>query len=319
MTDKNKTALITGGAGFIGSNIAHTLVEQGWSIRILDNLSTGQFARLDDIKNDIDFIEGSILDDDLLRHALIGIDTIFHLAAKISVPESVEQPTDYQLVNGTGTLNLLNCARDANVRRIIHSSTSAIYGDDPRQPKLESPSPDPISPYAISKYTGELYMTAYAKLHNMQTISLRYFNVFGPGQDPKSQYGAAIPSITARILSGQQPIIYGDGEQTRDFCFIGNVVHANILAATADNIAGQVVNIGCGKAISVNGIVKAANTFLSLNVDPIYEPPRPGDVRESLADISHAKKIINYTPQVEFDEGMKLSVQWYKNSDYIKK
>jgi UDP-glucose 4-epimerase len=230
------------------------------------------------------------------------------------VPESVKRPGDYHEVDATGTLQLLEAAAAAagDVRRFIYASTSAIYGDAPEQPKLESMRGLPISPYGIAKYAGELYVSAFAKLRNLQTISLRYFNVFGPGQDPKSQYGAAIPSIVSKIIADQRPVIYGNGQQTRDFCHVSNVVHANLLAADAPRLSGEVVNIGCGVRVSVNRIVQLANELLGKKVESIYESPREGDVMDSLADISAAKTVLGYEPIIHFDEGLRQSIDWYK-------
>jgi len=307
-----RTALVTGGAGFIGSHIVHTLLERGYRVRVIDSLiGSGSWRRLADVQKDVETIEGDIRDRAAVQKAVNGVDVIFHKAALVSVPESVAKPEDYQAVDATATLSLLIAAKDAGVRRVIYASTSAIYGDDPVQPKVESMRGVPISPYGIAKYAGELYLTAYAKLHGMQTISLRYFNVFGPGQDPKSQYGAAVPSIVNKILHDEPPTIYGDGMQTRDFCHVSNVVHANLLAAEAASLSGEVVNIGCGRRVTVNRIVELTNQLLGKNVKPINAPPRDGDVRDSLADISLSGEVLGYQPIKHFDEGLKESIEWY--------
>ncbi len=308
----NRLFLVTGGGGFIASHIVHALVARGERVRVLDNLSgCKSWRRLDDVRGRIELIEGSILEQHTLDRAVQGVDVVFHKAALVSVPESVADPIAYHDTDATATLRLLEAARRANVQRVIYASTSAIYGDAPEQPKTESMRGVPISPYGIAKYAGELYLSAYATLHGMQNISLRYFNVFGPGQDPKSQYGAAVPSIVSKVLTDTPPTIYGDGEQTRDFCHVSNVVHANLLAADAPHLAGEVVNIGCGVRVSVNRIVQLANELLGKHVQPHHEPPRPGDVRDSLADITLAKTVLQYHPITHFDDGLKQSIEWY--------
>ncbi len=308
------TILVTGGAGFIASHLTHALVARGHAVRVLDNLSgCGSWRRLEDLGDKIQRLQGDVLDPAIIEKAAAGIDAIYHHAAAVSVPESVADPLRYHAVCGTGTLNLLEAARKAGVQRFIYASTSAAYGESPEQPKTESMRTVPLSPYGIAKLTGEMYVTAYAHLHGLKTISLRYFNVFGPGQDPKSQYGAAVPSIVAKILAGQSPTIYGDGEQTRDFCFIDNIVHANLLALQA-NIAGQAINIGCGRRVSVNTIVSESNRLLGTQVQSTYAPARPGDVRDSLANIQLARQIIGYEPIVHFEQGLKQSIHWYQSN-----
>jgi UDP-glucose 4-epimerase len=308
----SKLALVTGGAGFIGSHIVHTLLERGYRVRVLDSLvGPGSWRRLADVRDSLEAVQGDIRDASAVRSAVAGVDVIFHKAALVSVPESVKRPGEYHAVDATATLTLLEEARAAGVKRLIYASTSAVYGEAPEQPKAETMRGLPISPYGIAKYAGELYFSAFAKLYGMQTISLRYFNVFGPGQDPLSQYGAAVPSIVSKILAGEPPVIYGDGEQTRDFCHVSNVVHANLLAAEARSLAGEVVNIGCGKRVSVNRIVALANELLGKNVRPNHAPPREGDVRDSLADITEARRVLGYEPITTFDTGLRQSIQWY--------
>jgi nucleoside-diphosphate-sugar epimerase len=243
-----------------------------------------------------------------------GVDVIFHLAARVSVAESVHEPMLYHEVDATGTLNVLEAARRAGVNRVVYSATSAAYGDDPEQPKRETMVPAPGSPYAVAKFAGECYVSAYARLHGMRNVSLRYFNVFGPGQNPKSQYGAAIPNIVSRMLRGERPTIYGDGEQTRDFCHVANVVRANLLAAESDRAAGQVVNVGCGVAISVNQIVRSVNAITGLNVQAEHVAPRPGEIRHSLADISAARELLGYEPVLMFEEGLAKAIEWYRGN-----
>ncbi|MDB5326737.1 MAG: biosynthesis protein WbpP [Phycisphaerales bacterium] len=311
MPDRQQV-LVTGGAGFIGSHIVHALVGRGHSVRVLDDLrGSGSWRRLEDLGDKIERIVGDVCDPAVVAKTCAGVQLIFHKAALVSVPESVSRPADYHAVDATATLRLLIAARDAGVKRVVYASTSAIYGDAPEQPKVESMRGLPLSPYGIAKYTGELYMTAFAVLYGMENISLRYFNVFGPGQDPKSQYGAAVPGIVTRVLTDQPPTIYGDGEQTRDFCHVSNIVHANMLAADAPKLAGEVVNIGCGRRVTVNRIVELANQLLGKQVKPNHEPARPGDVRDSLADISLARSVLGYEPIKHFDEGLADSIDWY--------
>lgn len=312
MAHEPRTALVTGGAGFIGHHLAHALVVRGVKTRVLDDLSRGSLERLRDIASDIEFIEGSVLDEGKLKQALRGVEVVFHHGALASVPQSVEQPLEYHEVDATGTLKVLEVARQAGVKKVIYAASSSAYGDQPELPKRETQLPAPISPYAVAKYVGELYLSVYAELHGMETLSLRYFNVFGPHQDPKSLYGAAIPAIVSRVVQGVSPTIYGDGEQTRDFCYIENVVEANLLAARTPGLKGQVVNVACGQRVSVNDIVRQANAYLGSAVKPVYAPPRAGDVRDSWADISAAAALIGYRPKVFFEEGLRRWIDWYK-------
>jgi UDP-glucose 4-epimerase len=313
-----KTALVTGGAGFIGHHLTHALVARGVKTRVIDDLSRGLAARLKDIASQIEFVEASILCDDKLAHAVKGVDVIFHQGAWASVPQSVEMPLEYHEIDATGTLKMLEAARKAGVRKVVYAASSSAYGEQPELPKREDQLPSPISPYAVAKYVGELYLSVYAQLHGIETISLRYFNVFGPHQDPKSLYGAAIPAIVSRIVKGISPTLYGDGEQTRDFCYIDNVVDANLRAASTAGLKGQVVNIACAQRTSVNDIVRLANKLLGTNVKPTYAPPRVGDVRDSFADISRAKSLIGYEPKIFFEEGLRRWIEWYKGSEYMK-
>lgn len=307
------TVLVTGAAGFIASHVSRGLTTSGYTVRAFDNLSGGfGWTRLTDLGNKIERIAASILDADAVARAVQGVDAVIHHAALVSVPESVARPLDYHEVDATGTLRLLEAARQAGVPKFIYASSSAAYGDAPEQPKHEFFRAAPVSPYAVAKYTGELYVSAYAAVHQLRTISLRYFNVFGPGQNPKSQYGAAIPMIVGKLVCGERPTIFGDGEQTRDFCFIDNIVRANLLSVAAPNLAGQAVNIGCGRRVSVNDVVNKTNALLGTSIKPQCDPPRPGDVRDSLADISLARQVLGYEPLVHFDEGLVRSIEWYK-------
>ncbi|MGE3182512.1 MAG: SDR family oxidoreductase [Phycisphaerae bacterium] len=307
-----KNCLVTGGAGFVGGHVVRGLLQRGQNVRVLDNLSTGKAQNLDDVRSDIEFIAGDICDPQTCADAMKGIDTVFHLAARASVPRSIEFPVETNQANVTGTINLLLAARDEGCSRFVYSASSSAYGDTPTLPKIETMTPNPLSPYAVSKLAAEHYCHAFANVYGMQTISLRYFNVFGPRQDPNSAYAAVIPAFVTRMVRGEQPVIYGDGEQTRDFCFVDNVVAANLQAATTEGVSGEVVNIGCGERTSLNSIVHEINRHLGTRLAPMYQPGRPGDVRDSLASIDAAKRIIGYTPQVFFAEGLERSIAWYR-------
>ncbi len=306
--------LVTGGAGFIGSHIVRRCLGKGHDVRVLDDLSTGKRANLEEVLGDIEFVEGSITDLDTVRNCVKGVDTVFHLAARASVPRSVEQPGPANEINVTGTVNLLIAAREAGARRLVYSASSSAYGDTPVMPKHVDMKPIPLSPYAVSKLAAEHYCACWYHVYGFETVSLRYFNVFGPRQDPHGAYAAVIPAFVSRMLKGERPVIFGDGEQSRDFCFIDNVVSANLLAAEAEQLHGQVVNIACGERTTLNEIVKDINRLLGTNVEPIYEDPRPGDVKHSLADISTAREVLGYQPLIMFPEGLERSIDWYKQN-----
>ena len=304
--------LVTGGAGFIGSHITRRLLELGHSVRVLDNFSTGHRKNLAEVESQIEVIEGDIRDRELAPQAMANVDGVFHLAARASVPRSVEFPWEANDVNVSGTLNLLIAARDAKVRRFVYSASSSAYGESPTLPKIETMAPAPLSPYAVSKLAAEQYCACFAHVYGMQTLALRYFNVFGPRQDPNSAYAAAIPAFVSHMLRGEPPTIFGDGEQSRDFCFIENVVNANLLAFQAEKTAGEVVNIACGERITLNRIIELINEHLDTQVEATHTDPRPGDVRHSLASIDAAKRVIGYEPKVMFAEGLARSIDWYK-------
>jgi UDP-glucose 4-epimerase len=306
------TCLVTGGAGFIGSHIVRRLLELGCSVRVLDDLSTGKRENLAEVAGQIELVEGDIRDVAVVERCMKGVEVVFHLAARASVPRSVEQPRPAHEVNVTGTLNLLIAARDAGVRRFVYSASSAAYGDTPTLPKTVDMRPQPLSPYAVSKLAAEHYCACWSHVYGLPTVSLRYFNVFGPRQDPKGPYAAVIPAFVSRMLRGQRPVVFGDGEQSRDFCYIDNAVSANLLAADAAELHGEVVNIACGERTTLNQIVAALNELLGTDLAPEYQPPRPGDVRHSLADISDARRLLGYQPQVMFPEGLRRSIEWYK-------
>jgi UDP-glucose 4-epimerase len=306
--------LVTGGAGFIGSNICKRLVSQGCFVRVVDNLLTGKKSNLADIIDKIEFIQADMGDEDVARSAMKDIDFCLHQGALPSVPRSVDNPaaTHQHCLNATFTLLL--AARDAGIKRFVYASSSSAYGDTPTLPKVETMPPNPLSPYAAAKLAGEYYCSVFYTVFGLETISLRYFNVFGPHQDPTSQYAAAIPAFVTAILKGCQPTVYGDGEQSRDFTYVDNVVEANLLAARVKKTCGEVVNIACGQAVTVNEVIDIINELLGKNIKPIYADSRPGDVKHSLADITLAKKLIGFKPKVSFRDGLQEAIGWYQEN-----
>lgn len=306
--------LITGGAGFIGSNIAETLVRQGEVVRVLDNCSTGRLSNLDSCIKNIEFIHGDIRDLAQVREAMEGIDYVLHQAAVPSVGRSVDDPITTNESNVTGTLNVLVAARDAGVRRVVYAGSSSSYGNSEILPKREDMPARPISPYAISKYTGEQYCRVFYELYGLETVVLRYFNVFGPRQNPDSQYAAAVPTFINAITDNRQTTIFGDGEQSRDFTFVENVVQANILACHAEGAAGEVFNIACGKRTTINRLVEIIKGILGYDGECVYDQERRGDVRHSLADISKARRILGYEPLVDLETGLERTIGWFKAS-----
>ncbi|MGD8450319.1 MAG: SDR family oxidoreductase [Phycisphaerae bacterium] len=306
--------LVTGGAGFIGSHVVRRLLARGDRVRILDDMSTGRPANLADIRADVDFVEGDIRDLPTVQRAATGTAAVFHLAARASVPRSVAEPLPANDVNITGTLNVLLAARDAGAERVIYSASSSAYGDTPTLPKIETMTPQPLSPYAVGKLAAENYCTCFHTCYGLQTISLRYFNVFGPRQDPNSQYAAVIPAFVTHMVSGRRPVIFGDGEQSRDFCYIDNVVNANLLALEAAELGGAVVNIACGERTTLNEIVRLINGQLGTDLAAEHQDPRVGDVRHSLADVAAAKRVIGYEPKIFFQEGLARSIEWYRQN-----
>ncbi|RIK63469.1 MAG: LPS biosynthesis protein WbpP [Planctomycetota bacterium] len=303
--------LVTGGAGFIGSHIVQRLVEQGRRVRVLDNFATGRRENLTEVAGRIELIEGDMADPQIAQRACQGVDVVLHQAAIPSVPKSVADPATSHRANVEGTFQLLVAAREAGVRRFVYAGSSSAYGESKTLPKVETMATDPLSPYAVQKLTGEYYCRAFARCYGMQTLTMRYFNVFGPRQDPKSQYAAAIPAFVTSILRSQPPTVYGDGEQTRDFTYIENVVEANLLAATAPRTAGEVINVACGGHVTVNEIIRDINKLLGKDIQPSYVPARNGDIRHSWADISLAEKVIGYRPKVTFAEGLQRAINWY--------
>jgi UDP-glucose 4-epimerase len=305
--------LITGGAGFIGSNIAEYLVGQGRSVRIFDNFSSGKRANVQSFADQAEIIEGDLRDPKSIQQGVKDVHYVLHLGAIPSVPRSVENPQATNEANITGTVNLLVAARDAGVKRVVFTSSSSVYGDTPTLPKREDMPPSPLSPYAIQKITGEYYASVFWRLYGLETVSLRYFNVFGPRQDPQSQYAAVIPRFITAILRNQSPVIFGDGSQTRDFSHVENVIQANVLACEAPKEAlGQAFNIACGGRISLLDLVATVNKILGKNVKPQLDPARPGDILHSQADIAKAKKFLGWNPVVSFPEGIAKTVAWYQ-------
>lgn len=306
--------LVTGGAGFIGSHLTEALLKVGHLVQVLDNFSTGKRENLafNERYPSFEIIEGDIRDLAVCQKAVKGMEYVFHQAALPSVQRSVEDPLASHLVNGDGTLNLLIAARDAGVKRLIYASSSSIYGDTPTLPKKEEMPPNPLSPYALQKYIGEQYCRLFFQLYGLETVSLRYFNIFGPRQDPNSVYSAVIPRFIDALVSGLPPIVYGDGEQSRDFTYVDNVVQANLLAMSAEALNGEVMNVACGKRTSLNQLLKILQDILGSRVSPIYQEPRQGDVKHSLADIQKAKQFLNYEPQVEIGMGLRKTVEYFQ-------
>ena len=305
--------LITGGAGFIGGHIAERLVRDGKSIRILDDLSSGQESNLAPCGGRAEVIRGDIRDAAVVAQAVAGVRVVFHLAAIPSVPKSVADPVTTHDVNVSGTLNLLVAARDAKVQRVVFSSSSAVYGETPELPKREDMTPTPISPYGMHKLMGEQYCRLFHQLYRIETVCLRYFNVFGPRQDPASAYAAAIPKFITAILAGRAPVVFGDGGQTRDFTYVENVVEANLAAArTGAGAVGGVFNIACGQRISVNDLIQAIARVVGRDVTPKYDPPRVGDVLHSEADISRAARFLGFRPPMDLASGLSRTIEWFR-------
>ena len=306
--------LVTGGAGFIGSSIAAELVKRGEEVVVLDDLSTGSEENLASIRKHATFIRGDIREAQVVRDAMSGVDYVFHEAALASVPRSIEDPLHVTDVNARGTLVVLEEARRAGVKRLVYAASSSAYGDSESLPKVESMPARPLSPYAASKLMGEHYCAVYSHVYGLSTVSLRYFNIFGPRQDPQSPYAAVIPIFARHLIEGAPPTIFGDGEQSRDFTFIENVVAANLLAVHCEKARGQVVNIACGERYTLNELFGAMAAIVGSSVKPRYAPPRPGDVRHSQADISAARRLFGYEVRVRFEEGIRRTLAWYRGA-----
>jgi len=309
--------LVTGGAGFIGSNIVKALLNRGDWVRVLDDFSTGKQENLSlpgispDLMNNLEALEGDIADLATCRQAVDGIQYILHQAAIPSVPRSVALPLESNRANIDGTLNLLVAARDAGVKRLIFASSSAVYGNAPGFPRKETIAPAPLSPYAVQKLTVEHYLRIFYELYGLETVSLRYFNVFGPHQDPDSEYAAVIPLFIKALLAGAQPTVYGDGEQSRDFTYVDNVVYGNLLAVEAEDAPGKVMNLACGGQLSLNQLLALLRDITGSDVEAVYTDPRPGDVRHSRADITLSEQVLNYKTQVSLEEGLRRTVDYF--------
>jgi UDP-glucose 4-epimerase len=304
--------VVTGGGGFIGSHIVEELLHRNQTVRVIDNFSTGRRENVEEFSGDIELIEEDIASTpDLARH-LRGADYVIHQAAIPSVPKSIIQPVPSHHANVTGTFNLLLASRDAGVKRVVYASSSSLYGDSITLPKHEGMMPNPLSPYGAQKLFGEMYCQVFTRTYGLETAALRYFNVFGPRQDPSSQYSGVLSLFITAVLQGKQPKIYGDGLQSRDFTYVKNVVEANLLACTVPGVAGEAFNVACGDRITVNSTLQLINKIVGMDVTPIYADPRPGDIKHSQADISKAQSKLGYNPQVNFEEGLRHTIDWYR-------
>ncbi|HZE64516.1 MAG TPA: SDR family oxidoreductase [Pyrinomonadaceae bacterium] len=312
-------ALVTGGAGFIGSHIASGLIRSGARVRIIDDLSTGYRENVEEIGGDVDFVKASLADETAVHKVLEDVELVFHEAAIPSVPRSVEDPRQTHIASVDSTFSLLLASRDRRVRRVVYAASSSAYGDQPTLPKVETMLPDPLSPYAVAKLVGEYYCQVFTRVYELETVSLRYFNVFGPRQDPSSQYSGVISRFIGALLSDQRPVIYGDGEQSRDFTYIDNVVAANLKAAETTKGIGQVINIANGERVTLNQLLDHLKKLTGKDeVQVDYQDPRRGDVRDSLADITRAREFLDFAPQVDLQTGLKLTMDWWKNSRFAK-
>lgn len=310
-------ALVTGGAGFIGSHIASELVTRGARVRVIDDLSTGYSENLAEIDGDLDFIQASVADETALKRALEDVELVFHQAAIPSVPRSVESPEQTHIASVDATFFLLLASREKKVRRVIYAASSSAYGDQPTLPKVEDMLPDPLSPYAVAKLVGEYYCQVFTRVYNLETISLRYFNVFGPRQDPSSQYSGVISRFIASLLSDQKPVIYGDGEQSRDFTYVSDVVEANLKASETKKGIGSIMNIASGQRITLNQLLREIKELTGKSDETAdYQQPRAGDVLHSLADISRARELLEFEPRVGLREGLQLTIDWWKHSRF---
>jgi UDP-glucose 4-epimerase len=305
-------ALVTGGAGFIGSHLVERLLEQGRDVRVVDNFSTGRRANIEHLLEKIDLREADIRDLDAMREAMKDIDVVFHEAALASVPRSVDDPVTSNEVNVVGTLNVLMAARDAGVRRVVYASSSSVYGEAPELPKTEVMRPLPMSPYAVGKLAGEHYCVSFNGLYDIETVCLRYFNVFGPRQDPTSQYAAAVPIFTSALLRGDLPTIYGDGEQSRDFTYVSSVVEANVLAGESKRAPGGVFNVARGDTVTVNELFASLTRLIGVDIEATFADARPGDIKHSYADITQAREVLGYVPLLGFEDGLRLTISWFR-------
>src|SRR5713226_8561313 len=304
--------LVTGGAGFIGSNTVEELVRRGDSVVVLDDLSSGREDNLAEFRNKITFIKGSITDLEVVRKAMHEAEYVLHLAARTSVPRSVKDPIDTNKINIEGTLNVLVAAKELKVKRVVFAASSSAYGETPTLPKVETMQPQPISPYGVTKYVGELYGQTFGRCYGLENVALRYFNIFGPRQDPSSPYSGVLAKFCTAFLEDTPPVVFGDGEQTRDFTYVENAVKANLLACETPNVSGKVFNVGVGGRVSLNEVVRALGKITGKTLEAKYDPPRDGDIRDSQADITQAKELLGYEPQVSFEEGLARTFEWYR-------
>ncbi|HEX6700495.1 MAG TPA: SDR family oxidoreductase [Gaiellaceae bacterium] len=300
--------LVTGGGGFIGSNLVRALLEHGHEVRVLDNFSTGNRANLDDVEDDIELVEGELRSYERVHAATRGVEVVFHQGALPSVPRSVQDPLTTNAVNVEGTVNILLAARDERVRRVVFASSSSVYGNSGTLPRREDATPDPISPYAVAKLAAERYCVSASRVYPLETVALRYFNVFGPRQDPHSQYAAVVPKFISSVATGEPVPIYGDGRQSRDFTYVANVVEANLLAAEAEGVSGAILNIATGESATVDDLADTVGRILGKPVEKEYLPTRAGDVRDSWADVSEARQLLGYEPRVGLEEGLRHTV-----------
>jgi len=304
--------LVTGGAGFIGSNTVDELVRRGHGVVVLDDLSSGKEDNLAEVRSKITFMKGSITDIEVVQKAMVQADYVIHLAARTSVPRSVKDPVDTNRINVDGTLNVLVAARDNKVKRVVFAASSSAYGDTPTLPKTEDMQPVPISPYGVSKYVGELYAQTFGRCYGLENVCLRYFNIFGPRQDPDSPYSGVLSRFSTAFLDSAPPVVFGDGEQTRDFTYVDNAVQANVLACEAPSASGRTFNVGTGRAVSLNQVLQMLQKTSGKTLETKYEPSREGDIRDSLADIRLAKEFLGYEPAVLFEEGLERTYAWYQ-------
>jgi nucleoside-diphosphate-sugar epimerase len=311
---EKRNYLVTGGAGFIGSHIVERLVQDGHSVRVLDDFSAGKEENLAPMIDKIELVRGDIRNIEVVRDAVKDMEIVFHEAALGSVPRSVADPQTTHDVNITGTLNILLAARDAKVRRVVFASSSSVYGETPELPKHEKMTPQPLSPYALSKLTGEHYISVFNQVYGFEAVALRYFNIFGARQDPNSHYAAVMPKFAMALLNGERPLIFGDGLQSRDFTYVENVVEANLLASQAEGIAGRAFNVACGGRYTLLELLGKMKEFLGSDIEPIHESPRAGDVRDSQASIEAAQQGFGYRVSVDFEEGLRRTVDWYRNA-----
>jgi UDP-glucose 4-epimerase len=309
--------LVTGGAGFIGSHIVAELLARGARVRVIDDLSTGHLANLGEVGGDVDFFQASVNDEAALRRALEGVELVFHEAAIPSVPRSVANPRETHEACVNGTFNVLELARQSGVRRVVYAASSSAYGDQPVSPKVETMRPEPLSPYAVAKLVGEHYCQVFTRVYGLETVCLRYFNIFGPRQDPSSPYSGVISRFISALMRDERPVIYGDGEQSRDFTYVGNAVRANLLAAERAEAVGHIINVGNGATITLNELLEVMKRLTNRPAAaPEYQPPRAGDVRHSLADITRARELLGYECLVGLEEGLQKTIAWWKNSRF---